>query len=160
MLAAADLIAAYDRLAPKLSPRNDSPKRAPWRERLERAYRYERRRVRRAVCRRHELAAWVDLNLPCYREARAQLARQWRNLAAYRAESYAFLAAEEVELAAQEADTVQRWTRFSQKAEASGVLAKLALTHADLERCQTLAALLDLIETALDCLLAGQGGNN
>jgi hypothetical protein len=159
MLTAEDLIAAYHRLAPKQPPHN-GPKRIPWRERLKRAYRYERRRARRAVFRQYGLDAWANLKLPCYREARADLARRWRGLAAYYAESSTKLAAQETELAAQEFAIAQHWARLCQKAEARGVLAKLGLTHADLDRCQTLDALMDLVETAMDRALADLDGNN
>jgi hypothetical protein len=134
MLTAADLIAAYGRLAPKRPSRDDAQDYACGRAHLERVYRQERRRLRRAVCRQHKLDAWVDLSLPCYREARTQLVRYWRNLAAYYAEGCARLATKEAELAAkearlaaQEADTAQKWTRLVQGAEAVGVLAKWAL---------------------------------
>jgi hypothetical protein len=97
------------------------------------------------------------------------LTQRWRNLAAYcaklRAEfaaketriaaKQAKLAATQADLAAEEADTAQQWARFVQDAEAGGVLAKLTLTLADLEQCQTRNALLDLVHTAMGRVLAG-----
>jgi hypothetical protein len=170
MLTAEDLLIAYARLAPK-PPDDELPDPALWRGPFERVYRAERRDIRRDVFRRYRLDAWADLRLPCHREARADLVRQWRSLAAHRAKNYALFAAREArmvakldkitttlaETAATSAATAQLWKQQAQEIEAAGLLAKLALTRADLEQCQTLDVLMNLVYTALERLLAGQG---